>query len=119
VGEIVISQQDIESLGQKLEIITQGNERVLLAGILAIAVKVIRGEADDPPQVFHSTEPGSPAVVVQVEDPLPTIRAQIAAAFTPGTIVEVDELDVDDVGGGHLAAIRVGHVASVKVGPGS
>jgi hypothetical protein len=119
VTEIEIRQQDIESLGQRFEDITHDNERALLAGILAIAAKAIRGgSAEDPPQVIHSTEPGSP-IVVQLDESLPPFQDQIAAAFTPGVIVETDDMDVDDVRVGHLASIRVGHVASIKLGPGS
>ena len=119
MAEIEISQDDIANLGEKLEEITNEKERALLAAVLAVAGKTIRGgSAEDPPQVIHSTEPGAP-VVVQLEDTGLSFPDQIAAAFTPGAIVELEEIDVDDIGVGHLAAIRVGHVASVKVGPGS
>jgi hypothetical protein len=119
VTEIEISQQDIDNLGGRLEEITNENERALLVAILAVAGKALRGgSAEDPPQVIHSTEPGAP-VVVQLEDSVLSFQDQIAAAFTPGAVVELDGEDVDNVRVGHFAAIRVGHVASIKVGRGS
>jgi hypothetical protein len=107
---IPISQDDIASLGRQLESVMGDNERALLAGIVAVAAKAIRGTTEDPsaPQVIHSSYP-EPPVVVEVRDTLPSLLEQIAGAFTPGAIDEAADLALHNVKVGHVASVRVGH----------
>jgi hypothetical protein len=105
VIEIEVGQQDIDNLGSRLDRITDPGERVLMAAILALAAKAIRGgAAEDRPEV--SDVPGQdPPVVIELDDSAPSFRDEIAAAFTPGVIVEV---------AAGLDAVKVGHIARVK-----
>jgi hypothetical protein len=114
MAEIPINQPEIDNLGRQLEMTIMGdNERVLLAGLLAVAAKALRREApEDPvePHVVHDEGPASypeSAVVVEVLEPLPTLQEQVAGAFTPGAIDERADADVDNVKVGHVIRVRV------------
>jgi hypothetical protein len=110
VAETEFTQEDIERLGRRLDELVDGDERTMLAGIIAVAAEAIRSGRNYPgrPEVIHANEP-EPRVTVDVQGDgdLPSLRKQIADAFTPGPMVEVAHAALN---------VKVGHVASVRVG---
>jgi hypothetical protein len=109
VTEIRIEKQDIVNLGRTLDETVGGDERALLASVIALAAKAIRSEAPGDagtPEVVHASDAEAP-VVVEVEGELPPLSKQIADTFIPGQLEE----DVD------LAKrVFIGHVVRLKVG---
>jgi hypothetical protein len=109
VTEVRIETQDIVNLGRTLDEAVDGDERVLLAGVIALAAKAIRseplGEVEEP-HVERASDAETP-VVVEVDGDLPPLSKQIAAAFTPGLLAA----DLDDA-----KKVLIGHVVRLKVG---
>jgi hypothetical protein len=109
VTEIRIEKQDIVDLGRTLDEAVGGDERALLASVIALAAKAIRSDApSDPaaPEVVRASDAEAP-VVIEVVGELPSLSKQIAETFIPGQIEE----DVDVA-----KRVFIGHVVRLKVG---
>jgi len=109
MSETSIDLGNLDELNDNLD----DDQRKLLAGIIAVAAKALRGKApgdDGPPWIVETDDPPS-TVTVEVEGgDLPTLGEQIAQAFKPGPITGAEDAEL---------LVRIGHVRSLKVGRGS
>ncbi|MFI5709648.1 hypothetical protein [Kribbella sp. NPDC051620] len=77
MAEITVSADDVAGLVTTLDQLNLPEpQRVLLSGLLALALEVIGN--------------GEPTATVEVAEPLPSFADQFATAFTPGTMARLD-----------------------------
>jgi hypothetical protein len=103
--DVQISQNDIESLAEKLAALASQlseHERALLSFVLSVAADVIsRSSAESPasPLVSRVSRQETP-VVVKMEGPPPPIHDQFVNAFAPGAVADTASPIPGSVGGG-------------------
>ena len=103
--DVPVSQNDVESLGEKigsLESQLSEKEKALLLGVFAVASDSISSGTS--PVVSRESGQDTP-MAVEVQGSLPPLRDQFVNAFTPGA--------AQDVGG--AAATKVEGTVSIKI----
>jgi hypothetical protein len=99
MADVPITSEEIDNLAQQLERISGDNERALLSGIVAVAAQAIRdaGTEGSTESLVLPDADQDPPVVVQLRYPLGSLRDQIAQAFAPGAIDDIDTGPVEGV----------------------
>ena len=86
--EILITQQEIETLASKFDQMElTDKERALLSGIFTLASDLITRAPDISEKPVVARDSSTEATVtVYVEDPLPSLQDQFREAFSPGIV---------------------------------